>query len=593
MEINNSNVDMEQKFYYTDERNVQIVISLLKANGIRKIVASPGTTNITFVGSVQQDPWFEIYSSVDERSAAYIACGLSAESGEPVVLTCTGATASRNYYSGLTEAYYRKLPIVALTSHQGNYRIGHLIAQNIDRRKLPNDIVKLSVEAPIIKDANDEKMCTIEVNKALLELKHHGGGPVHINLFTNYSKNFTVKKLPPVRVIRRYTVFDPLPEFPQGNVAVFIGSHKKFTKQETEALDIFCGTHDAVVICDHTSGYKGKYLVQASLPFSQSQYNSPNKKYDLIVHIGEVSGDYSGIGVYGTSVWRVNEDGELRDLWGKLTDVFEMPESHFFNHYSEEGKSLHSNYDACVAELNQLHSELPELPFGNIWMAQQMSKILPEGSELHLGILNTLRSWNLFEIPNSVDGNSNVGGFGIDGDISSLIGSSLYNPNRIYIGIFGDLAFFYDMNVVGNRHVGNNVRIMLINNGRGTEFRNYNHPCHAFGENADPYMAAAGHYGNKSHNLVRHYAEDLGYEYITASCKEDFLESVQRFLTPEKTDKPMLFEVFTDSKDESDAIELVNNFKVDTSAVLAKKAKMVAKGLIGDKGIEIIKKIIK
>ena len=70
--------------YYTDERNVQIVISLLKANGIRKIVASPGTTNITFVGSVQQDPWFEIYSSVDERSAAYIACGLSAESGEPV-----------------------------------------------------------------------------------------------------------------------------------------------------------------------------------------------------------------------------------------------------------------------------------------------------------------------------------------------------------------------------------------------------------------------------------------------------------------------------------------------------------------------------
>ena len=481
---------------------------------------------------------------------------------------------------------------MALTSHQGNFRIGHLIAQNIDRRKLPNDIVKLSVEAPIIKDANDEKMCIIEVNKALLELKHHGGGPVHINLFTNYSKNFTVKELPPVRVIRRFTVFDSLPVFPKGKVAVFVGSHKKFTEQETEALDRFCGTHDAVVICDHTSGYKGKYQVQASLPFSQSQYNSPNKKHDLIVHIGEVSGDYSAIGVVATKVWRVNEDGELRDLWGKLTDVFEMPESYFFKHYSEEGKTIHSNYDSCMEELSQSHSELPDLPFSNVWMAQQMSKILPDGSELHLGILNTLRSWNFFDIPKSVDSNSNVGGFGIDGDISSLIGASLCNPNRIYIGIFGDLAFFYDMNVVGNRHVGNNVRIMLINNGRGTEFRNYNHPCHAFGENADPYMAAAGHYGNKSHNLVHHYAEDLGYEYITASCKEDFLESVQRFLTPEKTDKPMLFEVITDSKDESDAIELVNNFKVDTSAVLTNKAKKVVKELIGDKGIEIIKKII-
>lgn len=578
--------------YYTDERNVQIVISLLKANGIRKIVASPGTTNITFVGSVQQDPWFEIYSSVDERSAAYIACGLSAESGEPVVLTCTGATASRNYYSGLTEAYYRKLPIVALTSHQGNHRIGHLIAQNIDRRKLPNDIVKVSVEAPIIKDANDEKMCTIEVNKALLELKHHGGGPVHINLFTNYSKNFSVKELPPVRVIRRYTVFDPLPVFPKGKVAVFVGSHLKFSDKETKALDRFCATHNAVVICDHTSGYKGKYQVQAALLFAQQKYDSTNKKYDLIIHVGEVSGNYSCYGVNGSKVWRVNEDGELRDLWGKLTDVFEMPETYFFEHYTEEEKEHHSHYDECVEEITQLNSELPELPFGNIWMAQQMSKMLPEGSELHLGILNTLRSWNFFDIPKSVDGNSNVGGFGIDGDISSLIGASLCNPNRIYIGIFGDLAFFYDMNVVGNRHVGNNVRIMLINNGRGTEFRNYAHPCHAFGENADPYMAAAGHYGNKSHDLIRHYAEDLGYEYITACGKEDFMEAAKRFLTPEITDKPMLFEVFPDSKDESDALETIYNFKVDSSKVLKDKIKNVVKEVVGEKGKEIIKKII-
>ena len=34
--------NMEQK-YYTDERAVQILLSVLKANGIRKIIASPGT----------------------------------------------------------------------------------------------------------------------------------------------------------------------------------------------------------------------------------------------------------------------------------------------------------------------------------------------------------------------------------------------------------------------------------------------------------------------------------------------------------------------------------------------------------------------
>ena len=84
------------KQYYTNERNVQILIALLKEHGIKRVIASPGSTNVTFVGSLQQDPWFEMYSCVDERSAAYMACGMAAESGEPVVLSCTGATASRN-----------------------------------------------------------------------------------------------------------------------------------------------------------------------------------------------------------------------------------------------------------------------------------------------------------------------------------------------------------------------------------------------------------------------------------------------------------------------------------------------------------------
>ena len=37
---------METK-YYSAERNVQILVSLLKQHGIKKIIASPGTTNMT------------------------------------------------------------------------------------------------------------------------------------------------------------------------------------------------------------------------------------------------------------------------------------------------------------------------------------------------------------------------------------------------------------------------------------------------------------------------------------------------------------------------------------------------------------------
>ena len=142
--------------HYTDEKNTLITMALLKAHGIKKVIASPGTTNIRLVASMQQDPFFEMYSAADERSAAYIACGLAYESGEPVVLTCTGATASRNYVPGLTEAFYRKLPVLAITSTQHLGRVGQNIAQVIDRSVQMNDTVRLSVQIPTCHTDEDE-----------------------------------------------------------------------------------------------------------------------------------------------------------------------------------------------------------------------------------------------------------------------------------------------------------------------------------------------------------------------------------------------------------------------------------------------------
>lgn len=582
---------MERK-YYTNERSQQIVIALLKAHGIRKVVASPGTTNITLVASMQQDPYFEMYSSVDERSAAYIACGLAAESGEPVVLSCTGATASRNYMPGLTEAYYRKLPVIAITATQGNHKVGHHIAQVIDRRSIPNDIALLSVDVPVAKDADSEWNCNILVNKALLECRRHGGGPVHINLATTYSCDFSVKELPAIRIINRIILQDVFPDIPQNSrVAVFIGSHRKWTDKEEEALDAFCAAHDAVAFCDHTSGYKGKYRVLFALVTGQELHRSSLCNVDLLIHIGEVSGDYYSLGINSKTVWRVSEDGEIRDTFRKLHYVFEMPEKDFFQHYAQ-GTKGDTYLKACEEEYARALSQVPELPFSNIWMAQRLSQSLPENSVLHLGILNTLRSWNFFEIPRGVLSYCNVGGFGIDGDMSSLVGASLVHPEKLYFGILGDLAFFYDMNVLGNHHVGRNVRILLINNGRGTEFRNYNHPGSAFGDDADKYIAAAGHYGNKSSLLVKHYGEDLGFEYLTASNKEEFMKSSERFLIPQITDAPMLFEVFTDSQEESDALKMIRNSVVNTKVVIKTEIEDAVKGILGESGIRTVKKLL-
>jgi hypothetical protein len=64
-----------------------------------------------------------------------------------------------------------------------------------------------------------------------------------------------------------------------------------------------------------------------------------------------------------------------------------------------------------------------------------------------------------------------VGGFGIDGATSMMLGAALVNPEHLSYCITGDLAFFYDLNALGNRHVHKNIRILLINNGCGFEFK--------------------------------------------------------------------------------------------------------------------------
>ena len=565
---------------YSSDRSTQLVVALLKAHHISYVIASPGTTNIALVGSMQYDPFFKIYSAADERSAAYMACGLSASTGSPVVITCTEATASRNYLPALTEAYYRKLPILVITGHHGEEMIGHLSSQSIDRRSYPNDTVKLSVSVNRINTPTDEWKNVININRAILELNHRGGGPVHINLEAGHDAGFNQKELPMVRKICRIMPNDDFPVLPSGRIAVFMGSHRHFVESEINAIDNFCESNNAVVFCDNTSGYRGRFRINSALISAQQQYNSELLSMDLLIHLGEVSGDtYTTGKLRPKCVWRVSPDGELRDTFKKLTKVFEMNEETFFSFYQTETKSSCSYLKACKEEYNSIYTKIPEIEFSNIWIAKSLFSKLPGKSVINFSIFNSLRSWNFFHISDTIEGCCNVGGFGIDGPISTTIGSSLGRPNTLHFLVVGDLAFFYDLNSLGNRHIKSNLRILLVNNGRGIEFRKHDHPGSKFGEDADLFFAAAGHYGNKSMNLVRHYAEDLGFNYMHASNKNDFEKCMETFVAPSLSEKPIILEVFTQTEDEVLALDTIRNLKKDIKTILKATVKHVMKDI--------------
>lgn len=582
-------------FHYTTEKNVLIVLALLKANGIKKVIASPGATNESIVASMQYDPYFEMYSCVDERSAAYMACGMAAESGEIVVLSCTGATSSRNYMPGLTEAYYRHLPILAITSSMDTNKVGHLYPQCTDRSMPPSDTVVASYCIETIKDDDDEWDCNVKVNNAISDLKYKGGGPVHLNLITRGCNDYSIRELPKMRIIKRIERREDLPSLECKKVLVFIGSHLKWNAEDTALLDSFCEKYGTIALCDKTSGYSGMYSVQSALLAAQEVPINKNLfECDILIHIGGISGDYYTMNAIQTKeVWRVDEDGKIKDKFKKLSNVFVMSETEFLSYYISH--TIKCNIENPLGKFKQCHNDIinqmPELPFSNIWIASRLSKAIPYNSILHLGILNTLRSWNFFDVDKSVSTYCNVGGFGIDGIMSTLIGASLVDQTKLYFAVLGDLAFFYDLNSLGNRNIGNNVRIMLINNGRGVEFHTYRHSASKFGEDTDKYIAAAWHNGNQSQTLVKSIATSLGFKYLSASNKDEFNEVLPDFVKQEK-EHPIIFEVFIHKADDADVLRLIRTINCDRNTTTKQHIKNKIKTIVGESAIAAIKKTL-
>jgi 2-succinyl-5-enolpyruvyl-6-hydroxy-3-cyclohexene-1-carboxylate synthase len=578
---------------YTDDRNAQIVLSLLKKFKISKIIISPGMCNVPIAMSVQKDPFFEVYSVVDERSAAYFATGLAYESGEPVVISCTGATASRNYLSALTEAYYRGLPIIALTSQHHSSDYSNLVPQITNRTVSQLDVKRISVNLSFIKDKEDEEACILSVNKALIMATKKGGGPVHINLMV-HSLTFNTPTLPDVVKIDYYQTGDLLCDdcisqlknhLSGKKIGLLIGSHRKFSQKEKDAVKTFINCYDVTVFYDQTSNYHWENKVLISVV---SELKHIEIEPDLIIDIGGIIGNYSAKELFqGHKFWRISEDGEVHQRYGNLRKQFDCSEYFFFNAFTDEqNKSEGKYYNTIKKKIGEVI--IPELPFSNTLISSKLAAKLPKGASLHLGILNSLRNMNFFELDESVDSSCNVGGFGIDGAVSTLVGQSMVNKNRLYFGLMGDLAFFYDMNALGIRHINSNVRILLVNNGRGVEFRLNPVINEPFGNEIDEFVAASGHNGS-----VKAWAQSMGFDYLTADNKDEFLAQIDNFCSSDiyKFNKPVLFEVFTNVKDEQSGLKLIRDSNKTKSDLFLDEAKKFAKQILPKKAVDIIRKL--
>ncbi|QFS90669.1 2-succinyl-5-enolpyruvyl-6-hydroxy-3-cyclohexene-1-carboxylate synthase [Mycobacterium sp. THAF192] len=553
---------------YTAQRNIQILVSLLKQHGIRDVVLSPGSRNMGFVHSVEDDEHFRCFSVVDERSAAYVAIGISLETQSPVAISCTSAQATRNYIPAMTEAYYRGTPLVVINADYKLSAVGQGVMQAVDQMDLPRDTHKASVRLPVIRDESDVPYVTRLVNEALLEMNHCGSGPVHIDIETVDHWPGGVETLPVARKIDRYVRGDDLPALGRRKVLVVVGEHAPFSHEQKQALDAFSLANNCVVYTNHLSNYRGPRSVHASL-FLDGMDNDTFRGIapDVLITIGHQHGDYALQGKLSASNyehWRVNLDGKIQDTYHKLTKVFELTEEEFFAALTPQSNNLAAAAFYSLWQQKLPARRVPDLPLSHAFVAQTLSRLIAPGASVHFGILSSLRNWNYFEIPADVACYSNVAAFGIDGCVSTFIGQTIVAKKKSFL-IVGDLALFYDMNVLGNKHITNNARIVLVNNSGGGEFQLYSNAASKFGESSNRHIAAAGHFGS-----AQAWVESMGWSYIPVRSKSDLLESSGKLI--EDGDRPVFMEVFTTMRDDSDAVKML----VAENASMSLRGKLIA-----------------
>jgi len=572
---------------YTKVENVRILLDLLKKHGIRHIVISPGGTNIPIVHGLQQDPYFHCYSVVDERSAMYFAIGLQMQVNEPIATTCTSAQATRNYLPGLTEAFYKHTPILAITCSKHPRYTYQECMQAPDQTSLPADSIKKSFALPYIANHADSIMCERMINAAILELTHHRPGPVQLNIPIIDSERlaFLETELPNSRFIQRYDVETKWDISLAGKrILIIAGECSGYTESECKAISRFVENHNAVIYTNHLSNLHIPCEIQGNLLLSAMSQALFNEKFapDIVITIGGQTGDYP---IYGKlngnkslQHWRVSLDGEVVDPYDKLTKIFQCSITTFFERFVNIDKTTNHSLNLTWTDAVQSLKHDIELPLSNLYVAQQLHKDIPAESSMNFAILNSLRSWLMFPLDKSINGYSPVAAFGIDGGMSMALGQA-YTSNKLCFFVTGDLAFFYDMNSLGIRGLGNNIRIILLNNNRGAEFAMYGNP-----NNIDlaTYISAENHNGS-----AEGWCKANNFKYMKVSSKEE-LQSFRKEFTTEAT-QSIVMEIITRTEDEETALTTILSENFMGTEAEIRKGKL--KKLIGKTVINLLHEI--
>ena len=541
-------------------------VDALVAAGVTRFCVAPGSRHTPLVLALARHRRdIEIYSLLDERSAAFFALGLAIGNGEPAAVVCTSGSAAANFFPAIIEAHQSRLPLIVLTADRPHELRGSGANQTIDQVKLYGDYADLFVDAPL--PQADPPAVILRHLRTLaaraLNTARNRQGVVHINF--PFRKPFEptaddaleIDRSPPTR-------FSPPPSSGSADLAalltddllsrrgiIYCGHGACRSEAERDALAPWISGLSLMtgfpILAEYTANLRPEwyfnaylgFLAAPAIDFSQAEvvirFGAPPLSRPMQDFLAQAVLAYhiycSRAGEWADDTHSVTHQLTINPASVSLHDWGDLQPAQF--------QAWSSNtWKAWRAARKVMAQELATGAYFDGAVVYDVVDLMPVHSTLFAG--NSLPVRHLDQFGSTTRGPyfawANRGASGIDGNVSTALGIGAARKGMPLVAVLGDITLYHDMNgLLAINRCGVPATIVLLNNGGGGIFHRL--PVRQFEPHFSDYFITP-------HGLdFAHAAALYGLDYIRADDRDSFRAAFSRSL---KGQQSTLIEVRTD-----------------------------------------------
>ncbi|MCH5227608.1 MAG: 2-succinyl-5-enolpyruvyl-6-hydroxy-3-cyclohexene-1-carboxylic-acid synthase [Muribaculaceae bacterium] len=482
----------------TAKKFSSILFDVLQEKGVKHVVCSPGSRNVPLLIAAASRPELKKHFVVDERSAAFLALGISLVSRQPVAILCTSGTALLNYAPAIAEAYYQAIPLLVISADRPVQWIDQDDSQTLRQDGALNNYVKKSYSLPADGEENPQLQWYVNrlANDAVITATSGRMGPVHINVHLDEPLGKkTEKNTSHQRIIHTLEadalankeVFRQLADSIKNKRILLVCGFSQPDSRLQKAIADF-STFPNVVCMAETISNLHLNLKDFNIDSVITAYDEEvldSYRPDVVISIGGALvsrklKEFLRRNSQDCIHWSVGFSHTTSDPFMSLSLKIETEPARFFKNLNNALKKYRASsqmpdYRKEWLHLRQRASEvknrfIDSAPWSELKAFDFILRNLPRDYNLFLSNGTAIRYAQIIEYDLPHASYCNRGVSGIDGSISTAIGGALAYKGRSII-ITGDLSMAYDISSLSLRDVPDDFKIIVIDNQGGGIFR--------------------------------------------------------------------------------------------------------------------------